>query len=217
MIDHRPGVSNNPDAAPSHPRVFLPLAILSDFLPLADNRALLAHALRHQDRFTPARVIGDLVDSDLREALTWRDFGPLKAVLEQAILARIPEFFATLRIPAFAVERLETEMVAHGDGAHFHMHMDVHPGKLGRYSDRRLSTVYYFHREPVGFSGGILRMHALGAVRGDTGVDVPPTQNSLVAFPSIAPHEVTKVRCPSGAFADSRFAINCWVYRAPGG
>jgi Rps23 Pro-64 3,4-dihydroxylase Tpa1-like proline 4-hydroxylase len=217
MIDHRPGIGSDPDATPVRQRVFLPHAVLPDFLSLADNHALLAHALSHQDRFAPARVIGDLVNPDLRQSLTWRDFGPLKAVLEQAILARIPEFFATLRIPAFAVDRLETEMVAHGDGAHFHMHMDVHPGKLGRYSDRRLSTVYYFHREPVGFSGGFLRMHALGAMRGDAGVDVAPAQNRLVAFPSIAPHEVSKVHCPSGAFEDSRFAINCWVYRAPGG
>jgi predicted 2-oxoglutarate/Fe(II)-dependent dioxygenase YbiX len=215
MIDHRPGVSN--EALPARPRVFLPHAVLPDFLPLADNRALLAHALRHRDRFTPARVVGGLVKPDLRQALAWCDFGPLKAVLEQAILARIPELFATLRIPVFAVDRLETEMVAHGDGAHFHMHMDVHPEKLGRYSDRRLSTVYYFHREPVGFSGGFLRMHALGALRGDAGVDVAPGQNHLVAFPSLAPHEVTRVRCPSGAFEDSRFAINCWVYRAPDG
>jgi SM-20-related protein len=190
--------------------------VMSDFLSPADNRALLAHALAHQERFTPARVIGDVVAPDLRQALMWRDFGPLKVVLEQAILARISEFFTTLRIPAFAVDRLETEMVAHGDGAHFHMHMDVHPGKLGRYSDRRLSTVYYFYREPAGFSGGFLRMHALGARRGDAGVNVAPTQNSLVAFPSITPHEVTKVHCASGAFEDSRFAINCWVYRAPG-
>jgi len=216
MIEHRPAIGSDPDATLASPRIFLPHVALPDFLPLGDNQALLAHALSHQDRFTPARVIGGLVDPKFRQALVWRDFGPLKAVLEQAILARIPELFATLRIPLFAVDRLETEMVAHGDGAHFHMHMDVHPGKLGRYSDRRLSTVYYFHREPVGFSGGFLRVHALGAVRGDAGVDVPPTQNSLVAFPSLAPHEVTEVQCPSGAFADSRFAINCWVYRALG-
>jgi len=217
MTDYPPSTRNEPDAAPARPRIFLPHAVVPDFLPSADNHALLAHALDHQDRFAPARLTGGVIDPDGRQAMTWRDFGPLKTVLEHAILARMPELFAALRMPAFAVDRLETEMVAHGDGAHFHMHMDVHPEKLGKYSDRRLSTVYYFHREPVGFSGGFLRMHALGAMRGDAGVDVAPAQNSLVAFPSMAPHEVTTVRCPSGAFADSRFAINCWVYRAPGG
>jgi SM-20-related protein len=215
MTDDRPGNGSEPDAGPAQPRIFLPHVVLPDFLPAAGNRALLAHALGNEERFTPARIDGGVVNPALRQALAWRDFGPLKGVVEQAILARIPELFATLRIPAFPVDRLETEMVAHGDGAHFHMHMDVHTGKLGRYSDRRLSTVYYFHREPARFSGGYLRLHALGAMNGDAGVDVAPAQNSLVAFPSMAPHEVTKVHCPSGAFEDSRFAINCWVYRAP--
>jgi SM-20-related protein len=204
------------DAVATPPRIFLPHVVLPDFLAPVQHRALLDCALDNQDRFAPALLTGGLLDTGFRQARAWRDFGPLKALLEAALLPRLPALFATLRIPAFDVDRLETEMVAHGDGAHLKLHNDVHPGKLGKYSDRRLSTVYYFHRDPAGFSGGYLRMHALGAMRGDVGVDVAPVQNSLVAFPSLAPHEVMTVGCPSGAFEDSRFAINCWVYRAPG-
>jgi Rps23 Pro-64 3,4-dihydroxylase Tpa1-like proline 4-hydroxylase len=41
-----------------------------------------------------------------------------------------------------------------------------------------------------------------------------PRNNRLIAFPSFVPHEVRRVACPSGEFADSRFAINVWLSRA---
>jgi len=44
-------------------------------------------------------------------------------------------------------------------------------------------------------------------------VNIEPGRNGPLMFPSWAPHEVMPVNCPSGRFADSRFAINCWVYR----
>lgn len=45
-------------------------------------------------------------------------------------------------------------------------------------------------------------------------VDVPPESDTLVAFPSWLRHEVLPVHVPSGAWRDSRFAINCWLHRA---
>jgi Rps23 Pro-64 3,4-dihydroxylase Tpa1-like proline 4-hydroxylase len=65
----------------------------------------------------------------------------------------------------------------------------------------------------VAFSGGELRIHRLGAKPGDFGHDIEPRQGRLVVFPSWWPHEVLKVRCPSGNFADSRFSVNCWIHR----
>ena len=76
------------------------------------------------------------------------------------------------------------------------------------------SAVYYFHRSPKSFSGGALRLYSFEASeeRG-TFVDIEPTNDTLVFFPSWFPHEVRPVVCPSGRFEDSRFAINCWVHR----
>jgi Rps23 Pro-64 3,4-dihydroxylase Tpa1-like proline 4-hydroxylase len=75
-----------------------------------------------------------------------------------------------------------------------------------------LSGVYYFHRLPKPFSGGALRLHAIGDE--SRFADIEPACDTLVVFPAWAPHEVLPVRCPSGAFMDSRFSINCWAYRA---
>jgi Rps23 Pro-64 3,4-dihydroxylase Tpa1-like proline 4-hydroxylase len=64
----------------------------------------------------------------------------------------------------------------------------------------------------------MLRLHRIGSRAGEEGgADIAPEPNSLVLFPSWAPHEVLLVRCPSGRFEDSRFAINCWIYRARAG
>jgi Rps23 Pro-64 3,4-dihydroxylase Tpa1-like proline 4-hydroxylase len=116
---------------------------------------------------------------------------------------------AELKMSASELSRFETELVAHGDGAFYARHIDTQMQAQDRPGIRVLSGVYYFHRLPKAFSGGALRLYGFGAGF----VDIEPTHNSLLVFPSWARHEVRPVSCPSGAFMDSRFAINCWVYR----
>ena len=84
-------------------------------------------------------------------------------------------------------------------------------------SQRVISAVYYFYRLPKSFSGGVLRLHSV-AGGGEEGsfVDIEPTNDTLVFFPSWFPHEVLPVACPSGRFEDSRFTINCWFHRHSG-
>jgi Rps23 Pro-64 3,4-dihydroxylase Tpa1-like proline 4-hydroxylase len=126
----------------------------------------------------------------------------------------VPGWIATLRVTPFDIHEIELELAAHNDGAHFQLHSDTYASHQPARGDRMLSAVYYFHRAPKRFEGGCLRLHRIGAQPGDEGHDIPPEQNSLVVFPSWGPHEVMRVSCPSGEFADSRFAVNCWVYRA---
>ena len=121
---------------------------------------------------------------------------------------------------------LQLELAAHGDGAFFAPHLDIPVGSerqpLGASEgeDRIISAVYYFYSEPKGFTGGELRLLPLGplpegAQPEPTGhTDIEPVRNSLVAFASWFPHEVRPIRCPSGRFADFRFALNCWYCRA---
>jgi Rps23 Pro-64 3,4-dihydroxylase Tpa1-like proline 4-hydroxylase len=84
---------------------------------------------------------------------------------------------------------------------------------MQRGSSRLISAVYYFHRHPKSFSGGILRIYPLaGRAKSRAFVEIEPVNDTLVFFPSWFPHEVLPVNCPSGKFEDSRFAINCWVH-----
>jgi Rps23 Pro-64 3,4-dihydroxylase Tpa1-like proline 4-hydroxylase len=193
----------------------MPYRVLRDFLAVEQHRELLDWTLANEARFRPAPLAGGVVDPAFRKASVMRDLGPMGPVLEARIAGLVPGWIAELRVTPFAISEIELELAAHNDGAHFALHADTYATHLKARGDRMLSGVYYFHAEPKGFEGGMLRLHRIGARAGDmSGADIPPEQNSLVVFPSWGPHEVLRVSCPSGAFAESRFAVNCWVYRA---
>ncbi|MEP7006468.1 MAG: 2OG-Fe(II) oxygenase [Sphingomonas bacterium] len=195
-----------------------PWLVRHDLLSQDECRDLLSWTLDNEARFRPAALDKGLVDPAIRRSLSLRDLGPFSSLFEDHVRAAVPELINQLRVTQFVAGEIELELVAHNDGAHFALHGDLYTGEGSARGDRMLSAVYYFHRAPKAFSGGCLRLHRIGAVPGDMGpgdmgVDVAPDRNSLVVFPSWAPHEVLTVRCPSGAFGDSRFAVNCWVYR----
>jgi SM-20-related protein len=179
--------------------------------------ALLDFALDNEAGFVPTRVVhssADVVDRDGRRSLKCRTgLGPLKAPLLAAMRATFAEGCAATGIAPFTVAKIETELTAHGDGHFYHLHHDTltQANRTGRTTDRMLSGVFYFHREPKRFSGGELALHPF---RGGDPVLVEPANNRLLLFPSIAPHAVREVHCPASSFADSRFAVNCWFHRA---
>ncbi len=128
----------------------------------------------------------------------------------EKLRARLPEVWAELGIKPFKY-RVETDLLAYGDGAGFTRHVDARPDTGDEAKprvDRRISAVYYFFKEPKIFSGGQLRLYPLFS--GDP-IDIEPVDNMMIVFPSFAPHEVLSVVCPSKAFADSRFAVNFWL------
>jgi len=203
-------------------RLLLAFHQSAGFLDSADHRRVLDWTLAHRGRFKPASLVGDLVDPTQRISETLRDLGSIEALLERRFMEVLPVLLKDCGTRPFEVDKIELELAAHGDGAHFVAHSDTVTGESRRRAreagrtqhDRILSAVYYFYREPKGFSGGELRLHPLGSFGGEGGhVDIEPLQNSVVAFPSWTRHEVRTVRCPSGAFEDSRFAVNCWFCR----
>jgi Rps23 Pro-64 3,4-dihydroxylase Tpa1-like proline 4-hydroxylase len=196
--------------------VMPPYLLLHDFLDKKMVAGLLDYVASRQSDFTPATVISDrneLDDRSFRVAMKLRDLGEFKQVLENRILELLPKLIAELRVATVDVPKLEFELAAHGDGAFFKRHIDtvtVNNPDLKRI--RVLSFVYYFNAEPKAFTGGALRLHAIGGKEGENFIDIDPIRNSLLVFLSWAPHEVTPVSCPSKRFIDSRFAINCWVW-----
>jgi SM-20-related protein len=195
-----------------------PHVVLRDFLDEATVTELLAYAVSREVDFEPTRLGSKAIDSSIRVSTSVRDLGRYRKILKDKILAIVPELIARLRVTPFASTRLETELVAHGDGAFYKRHIDT---QTARYEDvdaiRVLSGVYYFFSEPKAFSGGALRLHAIGGGTDENFTDIEPQCNSFLVFPSWAPHEVMPVHCPSGRFIDSRFAINCWLHRGKAG
>lgn len=196
-------------AAPLLPHLRIP-----GFLDANEHTALFDWTLANEERFRPAQVAGGLIEPKARTALSLRDLGPMATVFADRLRDAAPAWTAALRATPFETTEVELELAAHNDGAHFTLHSDTYSSAEPSRGDRMLSAVYYFHRQPRAFEGGSLRLHRLGASPGDPGLDLAPDDNCLVVFPSWGPHEVMRVSCPSRAFADSRFAVNGWIYRA---
>ncbi|MGX1305704.1 SM-20-related protein [Amorphus suaedae] len=188
-----------------------PHQVISNFLGVDLVERLLAHAEANQTAFTSTALADGRVDTGIRVSRILREFGPLRSPLESRFLAIMEPTVADLRLSPFDLGRLEMELVAHGDGAFYRRHIDTRTGRTDQATDRALTAVYYFHAEPQKYTGGALRLHSILPVeQGGSFVDVTPEQDMLLLFPSWAPHEVRPVSCPSGAFMDQRFAINCW-------
>jgi SM-20-related protein len=94
---------------------------------------------------------------------------------------------------------------AYNDGGSFAKHSDAAAG--GPNWQRRLSGIYYVHRQPKKFDGGGLAVYDR---RGKMYV-VEPDHNSALFFSRDLVHEVLPVACNSRAFEDSRFAVNVWI------
>lgn len=191
-----------------------PYLVLPDFLEEETVAGLLDHALAHEAEFVPTRTgCGEKggVKPNIRVSVATRHLGPFKPILESKVLGLVPDLVDKLRLTPVQALKLELQLVAHNEGAFYKRHIDIQTASH-RNHVRVLSAVYYFHSEPKGFSGGALRLYAIGG-RNAPFVDIVPERNSLLVFPSWAPHEVMPISCPSGRFIDSRFAINCWVHR----
>jgi len=193
--------------------------VIDAFLPDSLHGRLLAFALARKAAFKPTSVRTgrhDVIDHAVRQSLRCHDgLGPFKEAFSAAVHARLPELCDGLGIAPFVIAKTELELAAHGDGGFYKVHFDTftQDARLAADTDRAVSAVYYFYRQPKGFSGGELQLHRFG---GGLAEKLEPRDNRLVSFASIAPHEVLPIACPSGQLEDYRFAVNCWLHRARG-
>ncbi|MDB5677564.1 2OG-Fe(II) oxygenase [Sphingomonas bacterium] len=188
-----------------------PYAVRDGVLRTGDLADLLDFTLAHEVDFGLSKLGQAGLTPDYRSSRTlprrmldaWRDR------IEGYVTALLPGLLAELGIKPFPVSRFELELVANNDGDFYRTHIDTKMGPREGRGTRLVSMVYYFHVEPKAFTGGALRLFSLASK--SVFADVEPAQNRLVAFPSWVPHEVRPTICPSGAFTDSRFSINCWA------
>ncbi len=184
-------------------------------LPADEHAALLDWALANEATLSDSRVGKGQVSGESRRARSFYGSAEWKRTSVAHIDALLPGILADLGMAYFRRDGFEIEMVVYGDGGHIRPHHDTATGLSRHPHDRVVTIVYHFHREPQGYSGGTLRLLAKmpGADGKRAYVDLEPRQNGLIAFPSLAIHEVLPVSVPSGRFEDSRFGINFWAQR----
>jgi predicted 2-oxoglutarate/Fe(II)-dependent dioxygenase YbiX len=199
-----------------------PHLVMRNFLGADEVARLLSYASEHERAFKPSGVVdadkGVRVEPSIRVSHRLSPIKELKPMVRDRLDAVFKDVVRALGCGAFERTGLEVEMVAHGDGAFFTQHVDTvtgdSDGRNPNRASRVVSMVYYFCRTPARFSGGKLRLHSMAASGAPgTYVDIAPENDTAVFFPSWFSHEVLPVVCDSGEFMDSRFAINCWVYK----
>lgn len=199
-----------------------PHFVVPNFLGQAAVAQLLRYCVSNEAAFGTTSV-GDgqstKIDGRLRRSrsLTRPDqFAvAVQRTMQERITAMLPAIVAALKMGPFQPAKFEMELVAHGDGAFFAKHIDTFTGIADLPpAHRMISAVYYFFAEPKGFSGGELRLYPLLDANDEGNyLDIQPVNDTLICFPSFAPHAVRPIICPTGQFGDSRFAINNWICR----
>jgi len=128
--------------------------------------------------------------------------------------ALMPGLWPRLEMDPLPLASMECQITAHGDGDFFAVHTDNGTPEIAH---RKVSYVYYFHREPKPFSGGHLalfhtRFQGGYGTCGRPAADIDPPGNGLMIFPTSIFHEVTPIRCASAALTDQRLTLNGWMF-----
>ena len=191
-----------------------PVIIVDDFVGGAGAEQLFQYAIAHESGFQPSKVAlghGGIIDESRRVSKVNSDIDPVMPLIEPAIRKAVDDAIPKLGLVNVESYLLEPELTWCGDGGFFKMHTDtLYRDRLA--NQRVMTVVYYFYKEPKAFTGGQLRLYGLGAdANGGIQQEIEPRFDRAVFFPSWFPHEVLPVHCSSGAFADGRFAISCWV------
>lgn len=191
----------------------MPHRLIAGWLGAEAAAGLFSYAVSQATNFKPTKVRREgekgRIDPSIRRSHILRDLGPFDALLRDRAEALRPALEAAFGISPAPPGETEIEMVAHGDGHFYRAHIDTFTGDdATEGANRRLSLVYYLHRQPRAFSGGHLRLLALG---GASSLAIEPAHDTLLAFPAFLPHEVEPVRVTKDGFENCRFAVNIWL------
>jgi Rps23 Pro-64 3,4-dihydroxylase Tpa1-like proline 4-hydroxylase len=196
-----------------------PVAIFDEFLVVEELRGLLDYTLNNAANFRDTEVVGregaGMFDPATRRSRVLYDLGLYQALFAQRLIAFLPHVLLRLGQPAFPVSQLEVQLTATNDAEFFRCHSDNDAHGV---QGRSVTFVYFFHREPLAFSGGELRIFDTEVQDDRTLTTGPyrlvyPQQNQVVFFASWCRHEILPVACPSRDFADSRFTVNGWYHQ----
>jgi Rps23 Pro-64 3,4-dihydroxylase Tpa1-like proline 4-hydroxylase len=194
--------------------------VLDEFLAPQELEDLMSFTLAREADFQTSSVISPsgeagIVDYTHRRSRVLMDVGSHQETILERIRGVLPDVMKRLGMNEFSIAHAETQITASNDGDFFAAHSDDSDAAI---ASRHLTFVYFFHREPRQFEAGDLQLHdshRMGdrQVKSGSFQNISPRQNQIVFFPCSVLHEITPVKCSSGAFADSRFTLNGWLHK----
>jgi SM-20-related protein len=188
--------------------------IVDDFLSHDEQQNLLDYALENESSFEKGTVATNLENYRNNQVILEWGKTSLATHFTNRLLIILPLLMKKLGKQMVALESVECQLTASNDGQFFKNHMDS--AADANLAPRELTCVYYFNGEPKNFGGGELRLYDTFEQNGQhwsasSFAEIEPRSNRLVVFPSNRFHELRPIRCPSGLFKDSRFAISAWI------
>lgn len=196
-----------------------PFLYIEDFLSNSELQSIWNMEKLNKKHFS-CSVISDYEDKgvevdDYRKSLTLYidDLGSIWGWFLEKIACKLPEVWSYVQIEPFVPTRTEMQLTRHGDNEFFKIHQDS-GGK--RLQNRKLTYVYYFHKEPKHFDGGEILLFDTDTKVNDLNnryTKLIPKNNSIIFFPSSFFHQVTTVHMKKDGFRDGRFAIHGWLHK----
>ena len=192
---------------------------LDDFLTAPEQTELRRFVRDHEadlvtSTVNPAGESHYEVDDDFRQSRVLYELGSIRPMFDTRLEALLPHVRKEMDVDWFALDRIECQLTAHGDGDFFGVHTDSGGPEV---MTRMVSFVYYFAMRPDAFTGGDLRLY--DNVERDgfyhpaaTYTTIEPCDNSVVFFPSTLFHEVLPVRSNGAGLDGQRFTVNGWFH-----
>ena len=203
-----------PEPAPGGIRP-APFVRMTNFLAPDECDRLLALGLAARERLVPAKVGGEdceRVDPEIRVNLEVCDPSTAAEVrprIAPKVRSLVPEILERLRMDGIGRWSIEMNMRVYLDGGFYQAHRD---NQSESHRQRKLSFVYFLHREPRRFSGGDLLLHDTDTDAGACSLGefsrIVPLRNSIVFFTCGYWHQVTPVQCGTDDFGDGRWVVN---------
>ena len=189
-----------------------PFVYIENFLPPTEHERVLAIALSLAPRFAKARLgRGEQrsVNESKRRGLAIEAVGcdALTALLVPRVRPLLSSIQERLLLGPNAPQFGNIDLAAYPHGGGGNAHSDGGPRP---YPQLRLNAVYFFHHQPLAFTGGDLLLY-------DTDIEngipsrfafsrIAPKSNSLVLLPPSYFHGVTRVASRSSALRDARLS-----------
>jgi hypothetical protein len=194
-----------------------PFVLLKDFLPRDLHRTILPLVLAAPEEKIIASTVGrDEYKPDQRVSFTVRGLKDVEKTFWTHVEAALPALLARLRVDPFAIGAKEVRIRTYRSGNFFEVHRD---NSIPDTASRRVSFVYFFHREPRRYTGGDLLLFDTSADSRRYSITsftrIVPVDNAIVLFPSRFYHAVVPVQCSSSDPGDNRFVINGHIRTEP--
>ena len=190
-----------------------PFVLIDNFLSTQEQLLIWKLIDEFKDVFEESKIEGRGVIKEVRDSkvIYKSDLKKISDFFLPKIRKGINEKLNYLLIKPFEIKGEELQLTLHTDGDFFKVHKDAGINSFSR----KVTFVYYFHREPKSYLGGDLLLYDTDKnkdIYSKNYSRIKTRNNLLILFPSYFYHQVTPVNQQSDDPLQGRFTLNGWIH-----